>query len=147
MGPIVAVALSAVVAGSFDILATALLVRSQGVPFHRMLQFIASGLVGAAAFEGGAGTAALGFALHYGIAAIWALLYFAVSIHWPVVARPLLLSGIYCGVVVHLVMSGIVLPLSRVKRPFSGKAWSIQLAIHIVCVGLPIAAVQALRAH
>jgi hypothetical protein len=40
-------------------------------------------------------------------------------------------------------MSFVVLPLSRgARRPFAWKPWLIQLAVHIVCVGLPIAVVQ-----
>jgi len=57
-----------------------------------------------------------------------------------------LLRGVPYGLVVHLVMSRIVVPLSRVaKRTFAWSAWLTQLAIHIVCVGLPISLLLSYR--
>jgi uncharacterized membrane protein YagU involved in acid resistance len=146
MGAIGTIAVSGAVAGALDIGATGLLRRAEGVPLHRLLQFIASGLMGTAAFEGGAGTQAIGFVLHFLIATIWAALYFSAANYWPVlVTRPLSCGALY-GLTVHLVMSRVVVPLSRAaKRPFPWRAWLTQLAIHIVCVGLPIALVQSSR--
>jgi uncharacterized membrane protein YagU involved in acid resistance len=145
MGAVSTITLSAVVAGVLDISATGLARRAEGVAFRRLLRFIASGAMGPAAFEGGATTAAIGFALHFLIASIWAALYFFVAQYWPVLMREPLLCGVLYGSMVHLVMSRVVMPLSRTaKRPFTWKAWLAQLAIHIVCVGLPIAVVQSI---
>jgi uncharacterized membrane protein YagU involved in acid resistance len=144
MGAMGTIALSAAVAGVLDISATGLLSRAQGVPFSRLLQFVASGAMGTAAFEGGAGTAAIGLALHFLIATIWAVLYFSGANYWPVLMTRPLLCGVLYGLTVHLVMSRAVMPLSRApKRPFAWRAWLVQLAIHIVCVGLPIALLQS----
>ena len=140
------ITLSAVLAGALDISATGLVRRSEGVPFRRLLQFVASGMMGTAAFEGGANTAAIGLALHFLIAAIWAALYFSAANYWPVLMREPVLCGVLYGCVVHLVMSRVVMPLSRApKRPFTWKGWLLQLVIHIVCVGLPIALLQSSR--
>jgi len=137
-----AIALSALIAGTLDVSATGSLMRAQGVPFRRLMQGVASGALGSAAFEGGVGTAALGFFLHYCIAAGWATIYWIAGHRWPVLfSWPLLLGAAY-GLAVHLVMSGIVLPLSRLRRPFSWKAWLMQIPIHMLCVGIPIAWVQ-----
>ena len=144
-----AVALSALVAGTLDITATGSLMRAQGVPFPRLMQGVASGAIGGAAFEGGAGTAAFGLLLHYCIASTWAVIYWILVHPWPALfSRPLLIGATY-GVVVHLVMSGIVLPLSRLRRPFSWNAWLMQIPIHMFCVGIPIAWIQshALQNH
>jgi hypothetical protein len=140
------ITLSAVLAGALDISATGLVRRIEGVPFRRLLQFVASGMMGTAAFEGGANTAAIGLALHFLIAAIWAALYFSAANSWPVLMREPVLCGVLYGCTVHLVMSRVVVPLSRAaKRPFSWKGWLPQLVIHIVCVGLPIALLQSSR--
>lgn len=138
-----AVALSGGVAGVLDLSATGALTRAQGVPLRRLLQGIASGALGKGAFEGGAKTAAAGVGFHFLIAWIWAGIYWMARASQPVlVERPWLCGAVY-GVVVHLAMSRVVLPLSRMpKRPFVWKAFLTQLVIHVVCVGLPIALVQ-----
>lgn len=138
------IALSGCVAGVLDISATGTLMKAQGVRFRRLLQFVASGALGGAALEGGAGTAAVGLLLHFLIAEGWALLYAAAAEAWPVLLLRPLVCGALFGVVAHVVMSRVVVPLSRAaKRPFTWKAWLTQLAIHIVCVGLPIALTQS----
>ena len=140
---IAAIALSALVAGTLDITATGALMKAQGVPFRRLLQGVASGALGRSAYEGGSRTAAIGLALHFLIAAFWATLYCAAAAQWRgLPAHPILFGAVY-GVVVHLIMSRLVLPLSRLNRPFSWKAWLTQIPIHIVCVGIPIALVQS----
>lgn len=144
MAALESVAVSALVAGTLDIAATGAVMRAQTVPFRRLLQFVASGALGGSAFEGGAGIAAVGLVLHFLVAAIWAAIYYVSARVWPVLlVRPLLWGTLY-GVVVHLAMSGVVVPLSRAaKRPFIWKAWLTQLGIHIVCVGVPIAVMQS----
>lgn len=144
MTSLLAIALSALIAGTLDIAATGSLMRAQGTPFRRLLQFVASGALGPSALEGGSGTAIAGLALHFGVAGIWALIYFTLADRWPALGALPVLSGALYGAVVHVLMSRIVVPLSRAaKRPFSWKAWLTQLAIHIVCVGIPIAWVQS----
>jgi uncharacterized membrane protein YagU involved in acid resistance len=138
------IALSGGVAGVLDLAVTGTAMRAQGMGIRRLLQFIASGALGSAAFEGGAGTAGIGLVLHFLIAAVWAAIYFVAGRTWPVMlARPFLIGALY-GVAVHLVMSRVVVPLSRTaKRPFTMKAFVTQLVIHVVCVGVPIAVVQS----
>jgi len=143
MTGMLAVLLSALLAGTLDIAATGSLMRAQGTPIRRLLQFVASGALGASAFEGGIGTAIAGLALHFVVAGIWALIYFTIADRWPSLGALPVLSGALYGAAVHVLMSRIVVPLSRAaKRPFSWKAWLTQLAIHIICVGIPIAWLQ-----
>jgi hypothetical protein len=114
------------------------------VPFERLLQTIASGALGPSAFQGGKRTATIGFLFHFLVALIAAAVYYATGRNLALLLDHPLLSGILYGTAVHLVMSRIVLPLSRApKRKFSAKAFLTQLVIHIVCVGLPIALVVA----
>jgi uncharacterized membrane protein YagU involved in acid resistance len=127
-------------AGALDITATSTLMSLQGMPPERLWQGVASGALGTSAFKGGAKTAALGLLFHFAIAFIVAAIYYAISRQFPITTERPILSGALYGVVVHLVMSRIVVPLSAVpKREFSAKAFLTQLVIHICFVGLPIA--------
>jgi len=108
----------------------------------RLLQGIASGLIGARAFEGGAATAWAGLALHYLIALIWTLGFFLACRTLGALRRRLVLTGIAYGIIVWFVMNLVVLPLSNVSRgPFEPRAAAIAATILILCVGLPISLV------
>jgi uncharacterized membrane protein YagU involved in acid resistance len=134
------ITLAGLLAGALDITATSTLMTLQGIPLERLWQGIASGALGTSAFKGGKKTAALGLFFHFAIAFIVAAIYYAISRQLPMILeRPVLWGALY-GVVVHLVMSRVVVPLSAApKREFSAKAFLTQLVIHICFVGLPIA--------
>jgi uncharacterized membrane protein YagU involved in acid resistance len=130
-------------AGGLD-LAYALVHRAlAGSTPLRVLQSIASGLLGRPAYEGGWATAALGVVLHFSIATAVAGVYFAASRRMSFLARHPVLSGALYGVAVYLVMYRIVLPLSAIpwKMPSSAAALVSGLAAHVCCIGIPIAAV------
>jgi hypothetical protein len=77
---------------------------------------------------------------HFFIALTVASIYFAISRKITALIDDPFLSSVIYGSAVHLVMSRIVLPVSAApKREFSPKAFVIQLLIHVLCVGLPIA--------
>jgi hypothetical protein len=125
--------------GVLDLTATSTLVKTQGIALQRLLQIIASGVLGPSAFQKGTKAATLGFCLHFFIAFSAASLYYAVSRRIAFPWSPFI-SGVFYGTAVHLVMSRVVVPLSRApKREFSIKSFLTQWIIHIVCVGLPIA--------
>ena len=131
-------------AGTLDITATTTLFAMQGLSVRRLWQGIASGALGDAAFKGGNWTAAAGLCFHFIIALTVAAVYYAASRPLAVLVERPILSGAIYGVLVHLVMSRIVVPLSAApKRVFSMKAFLIQLIIHICFVGLPIGLVVA----
>jgi len=116
----------------------------RGVSPVRILQSVASGLLGAAAYEGGAGTAALGAVLHFFIATVAAAVYYTASRKIPFLARSPVPSGLLYGIAVYLFMNLVVLPLSAVpKRPFVPSL--AMIVIHMLCVGLPIAVVLRQR--
>ncbi len=122
-----------------DIAAAFALRGAFGSPPIRVLQGIASGVLGPAAFQGGVSTAALGMVLHVAIAFVVAAVYYVVSRWWSWLVRHPVASGLVYGVAVHSVMNEIVLPLSRVT--FRRPPWYVvvsMVAIHMVCVGLPI---------
>jgi hypothetical protein len=125
-------------AGVLDI--TAAFVR-WGKPL-RILQSIASGLMGPRAFQGGWGTAALGLALHFFIATSAAAVYYAASRKLVFLRRRAVAWGMLYGIAVYMFMSWVVVPLSafpKSKAPFSASGLAISLVTHMFCVGLPIA--------
>jgi Na+/proline symporter len=127
-------------AGVLDILAAFALAGSRGGSPVRVLQFIASGVLGAGAFQGGAPVAALGLFLHFVIATGAAAVFVAASRIWPRLTREAIVAGSLYGVAVWLVMNQVVVPLSRVaQRPPAPGAMALMIGIHVVCVGLPIA--------
>jgi len=108
----------------------------------RMLRGIASGILGARAFAGGAATALLGLALHYLIALIWTVVFVVAFRSLGALRRHLVLTGITYGIIVWLVMNLFVLPLSNVSRgPFELRAAVMAAIILILCIGLPISLV------
>jgi hypothetical protein len=135
-----AIAWGGLAAGALDITAACVFYALRGVAPVRILQSVASGLLGAAAFQGGAATAALGLGLHFTIAFGAAGVYALGRRLLPVLSERLVLSGLAYGVVVYLVMNFVVLPLSAVAvRPFDPKVAVPMVVIHMLFVGLPIA--------
>lgn len=131
-------------AGVLDIAAAFALSGLRGVGPARVLRYIASGLLGAAALRGGAATAALGLLLHFVIATTAAAVYYAASRRIAVLAAHPVPSGLLYGVAVYFFMNLVVLPLSAVaRRPFVPSP--AMIAIHMLCVGLPIALVLRRR--
>lgn len=138
-------------AGTLDITAAILYyVGPSPAGSARLLQGIASGVLGARAFDGGAATALLGLALHYLIALIWALILFGAFRIVGVLRRHLVVTGVVYGFIVWCVMNLIVLPLSNVRHtPFEPQAAGIAAIILVLCVGLPMSLVigRHLRDH
>ena len=129
------------IAGALDILFAVSFAAYNGVDALRLLQTVASGALGEAAFSGGASTAALGLACHFGLSYVWAALFFAAAWHLPTLVRRPLISGVLVGVVVFLCMRLVVLPLSAFPRPVTFKplATVLDLLSHMLLFGFPIA--------
>jgi uncharacterized membrane protein YagU involved in acid resistance len=111
----------------------------RGVRPARLLQAIASGLLGPPAFRGGWPTVLLGAACHFFIAFSAAAVFYLASRKLKLLTQLAILSGIAYGVSVYLVMYWVVMPLSRLApSPFSLSQTLLAIVTHIVCVGLPI---------
>jgi hypothetical protein len=105
----------------------------------RMLQGIASGLLGPRSFEGGSATAAFGLFLHFFIAFSAATVFFLASRKLAFLTRRPVISGLLYGICVYIVMYWIVVPLSAIHRhPTSLSALPLPVLVHMFCVGLPI---------
>lgn len=116
--------------------ASAFLTFGWGVP-----RAVASGLLGASAFKGGAGVWVLGLAAHYSILLVAALLYGLASRRLPFLRVNFIVCGLFYGVAIYLVMNLIVLPLSAVPfpvGPFTAAALRHDLITHMLLVGMPI---------
>lgn len=129
-------------AGALDISYAIIVYGSVGVSPVRILQSIASGVLGPAAYEGGAASAVLGGVLHFAIATAMAAAYFIVSGRWPGIRATPFRTGFFYGMFLFAVMYFVVVPLSAspVTTP-SGWLLVGALFAHTVLVGIPIAIV------
>lgn len=135
-GAVKTILLAGFVCGVLDGLSAIALTKALGGSTVRMFQGIARGLQGTAAFQQGANSALLGVALHFAIAFGAAAVYYVASRLLPVLVRRALLCGVLYGVVVHLFMTFVVIPLSAIgPRPFVPRVFCYLLAIHMVVVG------------
>jgi hypothetical protein len=106
----------------------------------RLFQFIASGLLGPSAFNGGVRTALLGIAMHFSVALGAAAVYYTASRALPMLNDRAIPSGILFGILVHVFMNYVVIPLSAIgRRPFNTQSFAAQLAVHMIVVGPTIA--------
>ena len=131
------------IAGAIDITyACVFSYARRGVMPSRILQSVASGALGNAAFEGGTPTAALGLLFHFLIALIWAAIYYAASRKLSVLARVPYLCGVVYGLLIFAAMNYAVIPLSAAPfgaPPPSSPAFSTGILVHMLGIGLPIA--------
>lgn len=106
----------------------------------RILQGIASGLLGRASFSYGNRSAALGLLLHFFIAYSVTAFYFLLANRVGWFNRHAVVSGIGYGAGVFLFMHYVVIPLSAYpggRLPLV--AWVCEFMEHMLLVGLPIA--------
>lgn len=114
---------------------------TNGVPPARILQSVASGLLGKAAYQGGAATALLGLALHFAMTLAMAGAYFGAALRLPALWRRAVTGGALYGVLLYGVMNYVVVPLSRAGGRAPGNdLWTwLGVAAHVLLVGIPIA--------
>jgi hypothetical protein len=124
--------------GVLDILKPIVFMLARGNSPIRMLQAIASGILGRSSYQGGLNTAALGLALHFFIAfSVFATYYFA-SRKLPILVRYALILGPLYGIAVYFFMQFVVFPLSAIGSvPHPVAAVVDGVLTHIFCVGLP----------
>lgn len=128
------------VAGVLDLTAACVSNGLRGISPFRVMQSVATGLLGAESYNGGFKTAALGVALHFLIATGAAAVFYALSRKLKFMVRQAIIAGLAYGVAVYLFMNLVVLPLSAFPHKISFQIVR-GLLIHMFCVGLPIALV------
>jgi hypothetical protein len=134
------VLLAGVVGASCDIVYAILYYGWKGVSAERILQTVASGLLGKASYDGGWPTAALGLACHYAIVIVAAALFHAVARRWRWLRDEPITAGLLYGLAIYGVMNFVVLPLSAYPFPmrFPLLTTASGLLVHMLGVGLPI---------
>jgi hypothetical protein len=128
------------IAGTLDILFAITFAVVNGRTATWLLQTVATGLLGPAAYDGGTPAALLGLAAHFALSIGWAALFFTFAAHRPrLIARPFFTTMLF-GVLVFLVMRLAVLPLSAFPYPVSvfSKAAGLDLLSHVFLFAPPI---------
>jgi hypothetical protein len=108
-------------------------------PIISSLQFVASGIMGEAAFTGGLATALLGLVLDFIMITIMAGVFMFSVDRIPLLRRNVIVGSILYGFGVFIVMNLIVLPLSAAPALPAPPLWLlIELVLqHILLIGLP----------
>ncbi|MFL6529285.1 MAG: hypothetical protein ACJ8KX_02325 [Chthoniobacterales bacterium] len=132
-----AISITGLIVGAMDITSALLMALARGATATRLLQFVASGVLGRRAFDGGLATAALGLALHFVVAFGVVIVFYLASRSIAAIREHPVVSGIAYGLVVYAVMNLIVLPLSAAKPRHALVPDLIQIAIHMFIIGLP----------
>ncbi|HEV2269231.1 MAG TPA: hypothetical protein VGR92_07220 [Steroidobacteraceae bacterium] len=97
------------IAGTLDIGAAALINRVSPV---LIAHYIASGVLGTAAFSIGMRAAIFGLLLQWAMSIIIAAIYWSVTARMPRLRERWWLGGLLAGIVVYLVMNLVVMPFS-----------------------------------
>lgn len=129
------------IAGSIDIIYAVSYSAARGVPPMRLLQSVASGLLGSSAYQGGAGTAALGLLLHFLLMSIIAAIFYFASARLRFLLEHPVGWGALYGFLVYWVMNLVVLPLSAFPSEvkFVPLTVATSLIVHAFGIGVPIA--------
>ena len=134
------IASAGLIAGVLDITSAFVIAEIKGTGSARMLQGIASGLLGQRSFEGGMATAGLGLAIHFLIAFTAAALFYAASRKFSSLTQHAVMSGLLYGIAaVYIFMYWMVVPLAFPTARHSMSRDVTAVIIHITLIGLPIA--------
>jgi uncharacterized membrane protein YagU involved in acid resistance len=138
---LLAALIGGIVAGALDILYAFAFYGLRSVPPGRILQSVASGLLGRASYAGGLWTMGLGAVCHFAIAIVMAGTYAVMSLRFPVLREQAVVCGAAYGAMLFFIMNYVVVPLSLAipKGPPPSPAYELGLAVHIALVGIPIA--------
>jgi uncharacterized membrane protein YagU involved in acid resistance len=105
----------------------------------QVLQYIASGVLGKSAFQGGFAAAAVGAAFHFSIAWVAAAVFVLASRRLEIFRTHAVPTGLLYGVAVYFFMNYVVLPLSAVAPGTFQLGLFLNGVIgHALFVGLPI---------
>jgi hypothetical protein len=132
-------------AGTLDIGESLIFNLMRGVSPATVFQYIACGLIGPVAFQGGSASICLGVVLHYLIALFWTTLFYLASLQLTIVRRHVVLSGLTYGLLIYLTMNVVVLPHSRVpySHPISTASIVNGVLALMLCIGLPVSIITS----
>ncbi|MFN8651144.1 MAG: hypothetical protein U0133_20355 [Gemmatimonadales bacterium] len=125
----------------------------QKISTETLLQSIATGWMGRAAYQGGLPTAFLGLLSHFLIAAIWCTLFLVVVRSVPSLARAAgtsrgrLLLGVAAGPAIWWCMDLIVLRVSHARPvPVTDRTFWVNTLQHAIMVGPPMGLILGRKA-
>jgi hypothetical protein len=128
---LLAIAVAAFVGGTVNILYVCIQ-DGWDIPFY-----IAAGLIGRRAIQGGPPAWVLGMALHFVISCIWATVFYLSSRELPFLTEHPLIASVNVGVWVELFMKLVVMPHSGLHAT---EPIGIQdLSLKVLLFGLPVA--------
>jgi hypothetical protein len=142
-------AIATIGGGTLDIVYAFIASALHGRMPMAVLQSVASGWQGRAAYTGGVASAALGLATHYGIMLVMAAVFGLAARRWARLLQRPMLAGLVYGLALYAVMYGIVLPLRfpDIFPRLNGWVTLTDILVHMA-VGVIIAWVFAAgRAH
>ncbi len=134
------IACATLLVGTLDISDAFIFYGLRGVTPTRILQGIASGVLGRAAFGMGRSSVLLGLFFHFFIAFSATTVFLLAARKLPLSRRPWVYGALF-GIALYIVMNYIVLPLSRIGlRPTPPLVPLINgVAALVFCIGIPLA--------
>jgi hypothetical protein len=133
------IVVAGLVVGILDITSAFVIATIRGTGSMRMLQGIASGLIGTRSFQGGLATAACGLAIHFLIAFTVVTIFYLASRRIVFLTEHAVVSGILYGIAVYIVMYWIVIRLVFPNAHPSLSRDVTAILVHISLIGLPTA--------
>lgn len=132
--------ITGLIAGTLDIIGACLLSYIiRGTLPSRVLKYIASGVFGKDAMNGGTLMMGMGLLFHYLIAFSCTIIFFWCYWRLEFLKRSVLLNAILIALVAWAVTNLVIIPLSRIHpAPFNLVSAGRAVAILILCIGLPI---------
>lgn len=132
-----AILIAGFIAGTMGILA-AIYLLAHGNALGT-LRFIASGVFGKQALQGGPEMAVYGLMFHYIIATSFTVVYFFLFPRVPVMKKNKWISAIAFGIAVWSVMNLLILPMTSVtQHPLNLIPALKNIFILVVCIGIPV---------
>ncbi|MEW9573601.1 hypothetical protein ABQJ54_17745 [Rhodanobacter sp. Si-c] len=112
-----------------------------GVPPGRILQVIASGVLGRRSFDGGIASVSLGLLLQYAISFVMVGAYYVVSGWMPaLIRRAIWIYGALYGLWLYVAMNDVVVPLSAAAKGSTIPSWVVGSIVEsVLLIGVPIA--------
>lgn len=143
--PAKAILWSGLIAGVLDSLAGVVVYYIYfGLNPLQVLQFIASGIYGPAAINGGVFMIVVGLFFHFVIAYTVAIIYFIAYPRIAILRDQKIIAGLLYGLGIWVVMNVMILPYSNIpKSPFDLSLAIVGIVWHMVLVGIPIALITS----
>ena len=141
MSKIVAILLAGFVSGALDLLSAFASYVSQGATVEGILKYIASGIVGPTAPQGGIAMACFGLFMHFALTTAMAAIFMIAAMKINFLTTRTWVAAVIYGVITWAAMVYFVVPFSAVAGWNLPHGWSIVsgLLAHVFYIGVPIA--------